>query len=328
MRNSGPRYVNAFVLVSSFLAMMIIFVSCEQSKPTAPPSPAVSQVTPSEKVFVVFEGPWAFAPDPKDPNSVIALAPKNKGHRDLLVKASNQSYLAAGVYDLSVPSHSGQSAATADPSIVQAKIDSPSLQHAIYSKSVRYVVRVPKPEEYVVAARAKSRVGATYPPDPSSEKDYATAVSLRYNVSSLNGFSLAGTLDSGSFNPLLLQVETPTIRFMIEPAQDDDPADKCSTHSREGFRDLTSLLGLTLYVDFPNDAANCHSKDPQTVRPKKARLTSSMLERIVTFFSGNFVERRAADAGTGINPRAMLLFFFGRPQGDCESPDIILTPTS
>jgi hypothetical protein len=37
-------------------------------------------------VLVTFEGPWAFAPDPNDPNHVFAFAPKTKSHHDLVVE--------------------------------------------------------------------------------------------------------------------------------------------------------------------------------------------------------------------------------------------------
>lgn len=294
-------------LILSAILATICLVACEQSK-TPTPAPAASPSPATEKIFVVFEGPWAFAPDPKDPNSVLAIAPKTKGHRDLYIKASNQSTLAPGVYDLSAPAHSGQAAATADPSIAQANIASQSLQHAIDSKSARYVIRIPKPEEYVVAARAKSRLGPTYPPDPSTEKSYATAVSLRYNVTSLTGFSLSGTPDSASFNTMLLQVETPMIRFVIEPAQQDDPSDNCNTHSRESFHDLAMLLGLTLYVDFPDNPATCHSKDPQNSHPAKAAASFGIAHSIA-------------------DNLAVAIYFFGHPDADCMAPVLLLTTT-
>jgi hypothetical protein len=345
MRNSRHFLGDPIVLASISLATMLL-AACDQTKPASPAPAAASQVSSTEKVFVVFDGPWAFAPDPKDAGSVLAIAPKAKGHRDLYVKASNQSTLAAGAYDLSFPAHSGPAAATADPSIAQAKISSQNLQRALDNKSARYVIRLPRPEEYVVASRSKSRLGATYPPDASTEKDYATAVSLRYNVSSLTGFSLAGTPDSGAFNPLLLQVETPTIRFVIEPAQDDDPKDKCNTHSRESFRDLTMLLGLTLYVDFPDYPAECHSKDPQSARPAPASAgTWSPLERLGTLLAGNLAGVQVASVTGGDSfpaaprflPRgggtrsiadylAVIVYFFGRPGGDCMAPHLILTP--
>jgi len=103
------------------------------------------------------------------------------------------------------------------------------------------------------------------------EKDYAIAVALRYNVASLNGFLLGGTPDNGSFNPLLLQVEQPNIRFAIEPAGADNPMDKCDTHSRESFHELTTLLNLKLFVDFPTTTtpvtrATCRMFIPQRRR--------------------------------------------------------------
>jgi hypothetical protein len=333
-------------LVASVLATLSL-IACQKTQQQATPAPAVvSQVPSTEKVFIVFEGPWAFAPDPKDAAGVVAIAPKTKGHRDLFVKASNQSPLVAGAYLLSFPAHSGQAAATPDPAIAQADIDPSNLQRALDSKSARYVIRLPKPEEYRVAARSRSRFGAAYPPDASTEKDYATAVSLRYNVSTLNGFSLAGTPDSGVFNPLLLQVETPVIRFVILPTQFDDPADKCNTHSREGFRDLTTLLGLTLYVDFPDNPADCHGKDPQSARPAKAE-GGSTLERLTAILYGNLVsvERSSALGGmdgvffAGWNGAtngarsiagyaAAAIYFFTMPQYDCAGPHILLRPTS
>src|ERR1700722_10265222 len=107
-------------LVASVLATLSL-IACQKSQQQATPAPAaVSEVPGTEKVFVVFEGPWAFAPDPKEAGVVVAIAPKTKGHRDLFVKASNQSPLVAGAYLLSFPAHSGQAAATADPAIAQA----------------------------------------------------------------------------------------------------------------------------------------------------------------------------------------------------------------
>jgi hypothetical protein len=305
---SGKSFV-----VASVVLTMTILIACAQTKQPAPAQTATSPMATTEKVFIEFQGPWAFAPDPKDPAKIVAIAPKANGHRDLYVKASNQSTLVPGVYDLSLPDHTGSGAGTADPDIARAKIDVASLQHALDMKSARYVIRIAKPEQYLVAARSKSRVGGTYPPDASTEKDYANAVSLQYNASSLNGFSLAGTPEGGAFNPLLLRVETGTVRFVIEPAQDDDPNDKCDTHSRESFRDLTTLLGLTMYVDFPDNPADCHAKDPQGARPAKKAQNGA----------GSGEALRSGGAGlTG--SLATAVFFFGKPGGDCKSPNLLL----
>jgi len=315
-------------LVVTVLATLFL-AACQQTQQQATPIPAPVTAPPTEKVFVMFEGPWAFAPDPANSANVVAIAPKTKSHRDLFVKASHHTTLAAGTFELSIPPHTGPAAATADPSIFQADIEAPSLQHALDSKSVRYVIRLPKPEEYVVASRSKSRLDAKYPPDASTEKEYASGVSLRYDVSNLNGFSLTGVLDDNTpFNPLPLKVETPVIRFVIHPAQQDNPMDKCDTHSREGFRDLTKLLGLTLYVDFPDYTDDCHHKDPQKPAPAKASALS-LIERVVAAFTEDLFDAQAAnlDGERSIGDYfAVAMYLFNMPAYDCASPHIILKP--
>src|SRR6266404_1658786 len=229
---------SSLVALAGAFAATLFLVACQQSQPPAPtPISAESKAaTTAKDVFVVFEGPWAIVPDPKDVNAVLLLSPKTRAHRDLYVTASNNSTLAPGTYDLSVPGRTGSAAGTFDESILRAKIDPKNVQRVLDDKSAnRYAIRLPKPDAYLPASRHRSRVSATYPPEPATEKEYATVVSLRYSVSSLSGFSLAGAPASGAFNPLLLQVETPTIRFVIDLAHEPDPADKCNTHSRQSF---------------------------------------------------------------------------------------------
>ena len=67
----------------------------------------------TQTVFVNFEGPWAFARDPNDANSVFAFAPKTATHHDLVVqsseskssdsKSAESKTLAAGIYELALP---------------------------------------------------------------------------------------------------------------------------------------------------------------------------------------------------------------------------------
>jgi hypothetical protein len=309
------RYIPSVTVALASAVLATFFLSaCQQSQQPPAPAAVESKAASTEKVFVVFEGPWAIAADPKDANSVLALAPKTKTHRDLYVAASNNSTLAAGTYELSVPAHSAATTANLDASFVQTKIDVQSLQRALDDKSGRYVIRLPKPEAYVAAARFRSRVGPTYPPDASSEQDYVTAVSMRYRVSSLTGFSLAGNPDGGVFNSLLLQVDTPTIRFAIEPAQPDDPKDNCNTHSREAFRDAVKFLGLTLYVDFPNDPGACHKTDPQVPRATKAKA------------DGTASPLTGWAIGSGARYLITTMFFHVR-MTDCDAPILMLTTT-
>ena len=302
-------FPNMTVALATAVLATFLLIACQPSQQQSTPAATESKAAAAKDVYVVFEGPWAFAPDPKDANSVIALAPKTKSHRDLVVQ-TRENTLASGIYDLSLPARSGPATGTVDPNILQAKIDPQSVQHVLDTKSERYAIRLPKPEAYVAATHYRGRAGSSYPPDASTEKDYVTSVSLRYSVTTLNGFSLAGSPNSGAFNPLLLRVETPTINFLIEPAHDPDPADKCHTHEREAFRDLTKLVNITLFLDFPNDPIECHGKDPQNPRPAKAEIAPSFPGFLVRGFAGGRMEHLLAT------------LFFGMKH-DCMAPVIV-----
>lgn len=321
MRNR-PHSTRMLNLLACVVVTTVFLVDCQQSQPPVA-TPAESKATPGKDVFVVFEGPWAIVPDPKDAGSVLLLAPKTKAHRDLYVTASNNSWLNAGAYNLTVPARTGPAAGTFDESILRTKIDPKNVQSVLDEKSsTRYAIRLPKPDAYLPASRHRSRVSATYPPDPSVEKEYASGVSLRYSVTSLNGFSLAGAPDSGTFNPFLIQVETPTIRFVIDPAIDPDPADKCKTHSRQSFHEVSMLLGLNLYVDFPESPSSCHDTDPQKPHAVKAETgTAAGFERLIVFFQsqpGDANEARMIPLGMGRFIAA--LYLFGHPSGVCTAP--------
>jgi sugar/nucleoside kinase (ribokinase family) len=332
---------SSLVALAAAVVVTLLLVACQQSQPPATtPSAAESKAATAKDVFVVFEGPWAIVPDPKDANSVLLLAPKTKAHRDLYVTASNNSTLTAGTYDLSVPGRTGTAAGAFDESILRAKIDPKNVQRVLDDKSSnRYAIRLPKPDAYLPASRHRSRVSATYPPEPATEKEYATGVSLRYSVSSLTGFSLAGTPDRAAFNPLLLQVETPTIRFVIDPAHEPDPADKCNTHSRQSFHDAATLLSLNLYVDFPESPSTCHDTDPQKARATKAETgRTAGLERLVALLESDLGDAKEASvaplgadrfaafalrgAKTVARHLSATLYLFGRPQGICIAPVI------
>ncbi len=313
---TSPRHSRTLLLLlAGIFFAALIMGACNQTRESTPaPQQAAETLPPAEKVYVIFEGPWAIVPDPKDGNSVLALAPKTKSHRDLVVQTADK-VLPAGIYDLSLPARTGTAAGTVDSNILRAKIDPQNVQHVLDDKLERYAIRLPKPDAYVAHTHYRSRAGSVYPPDASTEKDYVTIVSLRYNVTSLNGFSLAGSPDSGTFNPLLLQVETPIINFLIHPAHDPDPFDRCNTHSRESFRDLTKLLNISLFVDFPNDPSECHGKDPQNARPFKAEIDQrSILQRVA------FVR----DVAESLEQHLVAaLYLFGGMAGGCKAPIIV-----
>jgi len=285
-------------------------------------------------VYVVFEGPWAMASDPKDAKSVLFLAPKTTHHRDLYVLASNRTELGAGTYDLTLPSGTAPGAGVYDRRYYHAKIDPLNVQRVLDSKSGRYAIRLPKPDAYVPATVLNVRVDTSYPPPATSAHEYATGASLRYHVSTLNGFSLSGTPDTGSFGGVALQVDTPVIRFAVEPNEGDDA---CHLHSRRAFHDLTQMVGLKLYLDFEDTTPYCRKTDPQNPHPVTAALNqTSPLGRVAALLARNLADSEdASAASSAIAPtfatlyirgpvRSLgkhllaALYFFGGTPGDCK----------
>jgi hypothetical protein len=328
------------VLAGTILATLC-FVACNQTQqPTTKGTAAPADVTTAAKVYVQFEGPWAFVPDPQDPNgTVLAIAPKTADHHDLFVKASNDITLpTAGVYGLSLPAQSSAAAAT-DPAFVHFDIPASNVQTALAASGTRYAMRIPKPQSYIVVGRSQSRYGTSYPPT-TNQGDHATAVALAYVVPSISGISVNGTADSGTFNPFVLQVDIPFIRVVIEPSQLDDPADACDTHSRAAFNELTTLLGIGLYVDFPGYTAQCQGSDMQQKSrlKKKSAIPTTLIDRIAALSDSDSntgpLQPQLGGAATLMlnlsdeSSRARFnmlsyLLFFGRSGADCKAPVII-----
>ena len=154
------------VLVAALFFLVVLTVAHRDIKAATP----ANEHNP-QKVFLVFDGPWAFAPDPEDVNKVIALAPKADHHRELFVQSYNTT-LTPGIYDLSFPtfakSRGANSVSEIDPDIVQAKIGAQNVQRALDSKFVRYAIRLPKPEAYVgsstPAVASAQAIRPTLPP--------------------------------------------------------------------------------------------------------------------------------------------------------------------
>jgi hypothetical protein len=266
------RFRTAMVALAGAVIAVATFslLGCQQSQsPTATSAPPDSKQTSTE-IFVTFEGPWAIVADPKNPANVIAIAPKTKSHALLAVVPAN-IHLDAGVYDLAIPASGAGGNVAIDKGIFQAPVDPNAVQHALDDKG-RYAIRLPKPAAYVVETRSASRVGNTYPPGASTEQSYASAIALRYNVAGTAGFQLAGTPETGvAIKPLLLELNTRVVRFTIDPIQAPLSDEPCHNHAREAFHDLTRLIGLALYVDFPDSPAECRKKDPQSSRAEKAQ---------------------------------------------------------
>lgn len=270
MRNES-HFIDGMIAAACTLLAIVFLIACQQSQQPAATSTPPETKPAASPLFVTFEGPWAIVPDPKDANSVLAIAPKTKSHRFLAFVPGNTE-LDAGVYDLTIPAKAAGEASTFDKGVLRVKVDPQVIQRALDRRTERYAIRLPKPEAYLAETRYVSRVGPTYPPDASTEQDFVTAMSLRYSATSRTGIQLAGTQDGGgAFKPLLMEANVPALRFTIDPVEIHLHDDDCHLHAREVFKDVTHLIGVTLYIDFPDSPADCRNKDPQT-RAAKAWL--------------------------------------------------------
>jgi hypothetical protein len=335
------RYLPSEPLALAAILAIAIMAGCNQTQPPQQTA-AVAPPKPSEKLFVTFEGPWAFAPDPNDSNSVLAMTVLANYHHKLFVKAAYNKELEAGVYDLSLPPRTAPPTGTVDPDILRAKIDPNVVKRVLADKLHRYVIRLPKPETYLPAERYRSSAGPN--PHPLANgvqaREWATGVSLLYSVGSLNTSQLAGTPDSGTFPTYSLQLDIPHISFILHPVKYDQ-SDKCYPHEKRAFRDLTGLLGITLYLDYTDSPSNCPDAGTQKHLAKAQMVLPSLLQRM-----GAFAESTSDVREAGVVPGSWLgslahgpirsvtarvlaaaFYFFGAPTGDCKTPIIVSTDT-
>jgi len=324
---SNERHLaSTITALLSALLITLFIVACEPKEQGPPPEPK------GMDVFVTFEGPWAIVPDPKDSNSVLAIAPKTKSHRPLGVVPADTA-LEAGIYDLAIPVHGERGKPEADKNILRADIDPQAVQLASGTRGERYVIRLPKPDAYLAETSYLSRISTKYPPDASEEKNYATAVALRYHTASKIGFQLSGTPDDGpAFKPLLLELNTPLIRFTIDPLE-VHLHDDCYLHAREAFRDLVRLVRLKLYIDFAGPE-ECRKQDPQLLPAKKALLLNPLsIENTTTMqndmqlraagFSGNILDTYVNSVARSSSKMGAAIYFFSSDTGGCKAPIIL-----
>lgn len=329
MRNDS-HFIDGIIASACTLLAIVFLIACQQSQqPVATSTPPETKPATSA-LFVTFEGPWAIVPDPKDGNNILAIAPKTKSHRFLGFVPGN-TQLDAGVYDLTIPAKATTEAPTFDKGVLRVKVDPQVIQKALDRRTERYAIRLPKPEAYVAETRYVSRVGPTYPPGPSTEQNFVTAISLRYSATSKTGIQLAGTQDEGgAFKPLLMEANVPALRFTIDPVDVHLHDDDCHLHAREVFKDVTHLLGLTLFIDFPDSPADCHNKDPQT-HAAKAQLLQFPFELSPLFDERGEVQTAGISwraSGGFLSPATMRIergvqaayYFFHADSGGCIVP--------
>jgi hypothetical protein len=212
---------------------------------------------PRQEVKIRFEGPWAFAADPGDATHIYAIAPKTATHASLTIAGQP---VGSGIYEVSLNAPSvRRRGAAIDQNILQAEISAEGVRHALFDSGNRYAIRLPRPKAYLPVRSGLIRAGSSYPPGPTTEKNYAMSVELVYRVHSVADFAVTGRPDEGVFNPVL--VNGSNLDLAIRPQM--ATMDECELHNREAFRDLARLVLLKMYVDFGKFGDECHVGDPQ-----------------------------------------------------------------
>lgn len=275
-----PQFVTIYVILG-----VLFSASCTSSStvPRSTKSGTTSQAT-GFTVYVVFDGPWAFVPDPAGSDKVIAIAPKAKSHSDAYIKAVRGLMLTTGIYELHMPT--GVSPIENPGIAVTPKYSLPAqaITDALNNKMNRFAIYLPKPDGYRIAEESPSKVDEHFPLVATvPEVQYASSIALQYTTASLADFQLTGSSDLSTFDPFDIKIGAPkVIQVAMEPTEPDpDPA--CNVLSKQAFYDLTQLLGLTLFIDFENYQPECQQDDPQNPNhqhPTHKPFTVTVLEKI------------------------------------------------
>jgi len=95
----------------------------------------------------------------------------------------------------------------------------------------------------MIAGRSKSRVAPRIRPLLPRRRTTRSRLRCATTLPARTDFLLEAH-QTTLVQPFVAPSEQPNIRFAIEPAGADNPMDKCDTHSRESFHELTTLLNL------------------------------------------------------------------------------------
>jgi hypothetical protein len=230
-----------------------------------------------QPVYVILQGPWAFAQDPDNPGQLVAIAPFSQHHTPLYIGDGSEGVtLTQATYKLNVPVANRSGARKAHPYAGSgSEMKKDDFRRLRDTRGEWYVFLFPQPDEINSAKIANSSVRTTWD-GTGTTATYTSEMSLLYMVSSLDGFS-AECVPNATFDcsnsmgdhpqPYQVIFGIPAnINIGMLPVDEDDV--QCHNHSRMAFRELVEALGLTLYVDFPSSTgvydSACRDCDPQS----------------------------------------------------------------
>ena len=219
----------------------------------------VSAFTPRSN----FTGPWSFAKDTVN-KRIVAIAPDIQGHSPLYLRATGSVFLTAGVYDLVLKGGAGGAegagASSATPNFVPAQISSADLVklEGDYNGAA-YIINLPETVDIHAVYNDPLAYSGKFPvPKPAVSKNFVTKVVFRYLVDEpeieLDNKDISAIPHSQSLDS----------EGAIDVGIDDDPdPSTCDYVAKATYAEMTKLLKIIQYIDFPAYDEICQPNDPQ-----------------------------------------------------------------
>lgn len=250
-------------LVVLMLASLCSFFGCSSTQPAD--GAKAGFAAPQFSLYINFNGPWAFVPNPDDPTQLLAIAPVVKGHGAAYVGAMNETPVSPGIYQLTgIPSST--LVANGHLVVVNDTISKQTLKDALGNAGQRYVIKLPMPSALSSYRTGLVAISNSFPvANPKTiEKQYTSHMTLSYTVPNYGGIKVEGKSDKLiplSFLPTI--GATGSMDIGVGPLYDLEE-DDCHNHAKTAFKSLADLLKVKKIIDYPDyNQRVCMSSDPQ-----------------------------------------------------------------
>lgn len=305
------------------LGILLSVAGCMQSAAQTYSCNSPNAGTPAQTLDIVFNGPFAFF---QQPGSMLVLLPDVEDHNPPTAISSGDMahivHLRRGAYDFTHGILSSTTALQAPPVLntyvypVSTKVDPSSLGEKPY-----FTMKLPIPSQIVpwnADPLGFSLTSSSVLPDIKGPR-YATLTILRYKMDSSSDIQLLGLkgLDKFVWCPMAAPIGTERIvTISVEPANPDNTEHQ---HAKNAFNHLKNMLGLTLFISFPNVAVPLPPRNTPLiypfVLPKELTdaLPGSNVPTLMEFTSAR-------------SPKSLELF--GGPLNDCRVSALLVTGVS
>jgi hypothetical protein len=250
------------------IALLLAIVgaaACSAAAQRAPENGVETKTYAGKGRDVLFEGPWDFLKDMRDPKNphLIAIAAVAPNHDKAEIVGRPNQKLDTGIYTLSLPRAGIAALNSTGVNLAEGSIKAGKLDAILRDKSgSRYVVALPMPDALRANATEEAIVSTKFN-GGGHRLEYATSMYLHYNIASLSGASLAGTTDSGNGISYTSSADGYLAIQILASGDDPDDQPHCHLHSKLAFHALVKLLDLTSFVDIEPFDPLCILKDPQ-----------------------------------------------------------------